>query len=80
MESTQAPMTTEELFVEAELFLAAGKRYHKAMDKARMGGAIAWIKDTEGFGCIYTRGEYLDKLLHNIEQLGKTHYFGCMNE
>lgn len=72
-------MTMKELYAEADLFLAAGKRYRIAMAKAGLGGAIAWIKDTEGFGCIFTRGEYVDALLQNIERLGPTYHFGCMD-
>lgn len=72
--------TTKKLHEEAELYLAAGKRYWEAMAKAGMGGAIAWIKDTEGFGCVFTRGEYTDQLLRNIDRLGTVHHFGCMKD
>lgn len=58
-------MTMEELNKEAELFLKAGYRY--------------W-EDTDGFGVLFSRGEYLSKIIDNIENQGPTRYFGAMKE
>ena len=73
-------MTMEELNEEAKLFLAAGMRYWKAAHKAGIGGAVIWLKDTNGFGCIFSRGEYCDRMVANIETQGPTKYFGAMKD
>lgn len=74
------PMTMDELNEEAALFLAAGHRYWKAAHKAGISGAVIWLKDTDGFGVIFTRGEYCDRIVRNIEGQGPTKYFGAMKE
>ena len=73
-------MTTDELNEEAVLFLATGKRYYEAAHKAGISGAIIWVKDTDGFGCLYTRGEYCSRIIANIEGQGPTKYFGAMKD
>lgn len=72
--------TTKDLDKAAEKWLAAGHEYWIAMNKAGMGGAVVWVNDTDGFGCVYTRGEYCQQIVQNIERLGPTHYFGCMKD
>ncbi len=69
-------LTLKELDEECALFLAAGKRYWEVMYRAGHGGAVIWCKDTDGFGCIFTRGEYTDTLMQNIQRLGPTVHFG----
>ena len=73
-------MAMDELNKEAELFLAAGKRYWEAANKAGISGAVIWLKDTDGFGCVFTRGEYHDRIVMNIENTGPTKYFGAMRD
>lgn len=75
--SEKKPITLEELQAEAAKFLAAGKAYWDLMQRApRMGGAISWVKDTEGGMVIFTRGEYSEQLLRNIENCGPVTHFG----
>lgn len=69
-------LTLAELEAEAELFLAAGRRYWDAAHNFGISGAVIFIKDTEGFGCLFSRGEYVQQMIYNIEGLGPTTYFG----
>lgn len=73
-------LTNVDLEKESILFLKAGKRYWEFMQKFGIGGAVTWVKDTEGFGCVFTRGEYEETLMQNIHRLGPTHYFGSMTD
>lgn len=73
-------MTMDELNAEAVLFLAAGKRYWEAAHKAGISGAVIWLKDTDGFGCVFTRGEYVQRIVQNIEGQGPTKYFGALKD
>lgn len=57
-------------------FIEAGKAYWEAMHKAGMGGALAWIENTESGLVIYTRGEYRETLLRNIPEIGPVYHFG----
>jgi|GEM_PF-5880023 len=58
-------------------FIKAGKIYWEAMHKAGMGGALAWIEDTEHGLVIFTRGEYRDVLLRNIPEIGPIYQLGA---
>lgn len=73
-------LTNKDLDREAKKFLVAGKRYWEFMQRFGIGGAVTWVKDIEGFGCVFTRGEYEETLMQNIHRLGPTHYFGSMKE
>jgi hypothetical protein len=63
-------MTKEELNEECRLFLEAGKRYWNAAQKAGVGGAVMWAQDQQGWGCVFTRGEYREHMMHGIHQIG----------
>lgn len=73
-------MTMKELDKEGALFLKAGKRYWEAAHKAGISGAVIWLDDTEGFGVIFTRGEYKQQIIGNIERMGPTRSFGAMTD
>lgn len=73
-------MTIEELEAEAIIFLAAAKRYWDAAHKAGIQGAVIWTADTDGFGAIFTRGEYRDQMIYNIEGIGPTRMFGSAKD
>lgn len=71
------PLTMEELSTVGEEFLAAGYKYWEAMHRVPgLGGAIAWISDTNDGLVIFTRGEYRDTILRNIPELGPVKHFG----
>ena len=38
-------------------------------------GAVKWLKGSRGELVIYTRGEYLEQLMHNILPLSQVTYF-----
>jgi len=69
--------TMAELDEEAALFLAAGRRYYDAAHRAGIYGAIVWASDTEGGLVIFSRGEYRERLLQNIEGAGPVRHFGA---
>lgn len=73
-------LTNKDLEKEATKFLASGRRYWEFMQRFGLGGAVSWVKDTDGFGCVFTRGEYEETIISNITRLGPTHYFGSMKE
>lgn len=63
-----------------ERFLEAGLAYWEAMHKAGIDGAISWLQDRDGALVLYTRGEYRDLLLNNVERLGEVYSFGSGGE
>lgn len=73
-------MTVKELQKEAALFIAAGYRYWEAAHRAGIGGAVIWVEDTDKGFVLFSRGEYKDTILRNIEPQGKTTYFGSMRD
>lgn len=78
MESANAKITLDELKEEAALFLAAGKRYWEVANRFQNYGAVIWVQDTEGFGCIFSRAEYVGQIISNIERMGPTTQFGAL--
>jgi hypothetical protein len=73
-------ITIEDLREAGARFLEAGEAYWEMMQKTGIGGAVAWCSSTEGGLAIFTRGEYRETLLRNIEQIGPTHSFGAARE
>jgi hypothetical protein len=72
--------TLKDLSHVGEKFLDAGNDYWAAAHKAGIGGAIMWLTSESGAMVIYTRGEYKDSLLANIERQGPTTSFGAMTD
>lgn len=70
----------EELQVLGKKLLDAAVEYNKMANKMGMCGAIIWLSGSDGELVVVTRGEYKDRLLHNIERTGPTHYFGYTAE
>jgi len=70
--------TYEQLREAAAEFGDAGQRYWEATHKAGMNvGAIVWCQDTDGRLAIFTRGEYREQLMRNIERLAPVFLFGA---
>lgn len=61
-------------------FIKAGQAYWEAMQKAGMGGALAWIEDSHQGLVIFTRGEYRDTLLRNIPEIGPIYQLGSATD
>lgn len=80
MEPYQTKITVEELKAEAALFIAAGKRYWDKAQSFGLGGAIIWTQDLDGFGVVYTRGEYRHQIMYNIDALRKPVHFGSVQD
>lgn len=57
----------EELGEAAETLLAAARAYYKVMQKKRISGGCIWLTDKDGAMVVFTRGEYKNQLLYNIE-------------
>lgn len=72
--------TLDQLKEVGQLFLEAGQNYFDACCKAGMSGAVIWLTAEDGKTCIFTRGEYRQRLINNIDQLGQTVYFGAMTD
>jgi hypothetical protein len=79
--SLRETITVQELRAEGVKFLEAGHNYLKAAWKADMGGmAVIWVEDTQGGLVIYTRGEYRNTILSNIQQVGRVISFGIADD
>ena len=72
--------TIEDLHKDGLKFLKAGLKFWEGREKAGMGGAIAWFKDPQHGMVIFTRGEYAQQLVNNIEAQGPTYQFGGMKD
>lgn len=72
--------TMQDLSKVGEKFLAAGFEYWEAAHKAGIDGAIIWLSDTNGYTCLFTRGEYKQTLLNNVDRIGPTTSFGSMKD
>lgn len=57
----------KKLGVAAEKLLRAARKYYKEMEKVNLSAGCIWITDKEGAMVIFTRGEYRQRLLINIE-------------
>lgn len=69
-----------ERYAAAQALLDAAHAFWKACQKEGQYGAVQWLQGTDGALVVFTRGEYKDRLMHNIDmlpsQLGKIHFFG----
>ena len=57
----------EELNGAAEKLLEAAHAYYKAMQKKQLAGGCIWLTDKDGAMVVFTRGEFKNQLLRNIE-------------
>lgn len=73
-------MLSKELQELGAKWLDAGYAYWTAAQKEDIGGAIVWIADLNGYTCVFTRGEYRQTLMNNIDRIGPTRYFGAMKD
>jgi hypothetical protein len=72
--------TMKDLAKVGDKFLAAGYAYWEAAHKAGIEGAVIWLQDTNGRMVVFTRGEYSQQIVGNIERLGPVKQFGAMQE
>lgn len=72
--------TMKELEEVGKEFLAVGLKYWEASHKAGIQGAIVWLTDLDGALVLYTRGEYRQRLLLNVDAIGPTRYFGVTKD
>ena len=71
-------MTMDELNDVAAEFLAAGRKYWEAAQKAGIGGAVIWVSDTADGLVLFSRGEYRETLMRNIDYLSdNVRHFGA---
>jgi len=68
--------TVDMLHEDGKAFLAAGLKFWEGRAKAGMSGAIAYYKDSDLGMVIFTRGEYSQQLVDNIEGQGPVYIFG----
>lgn len=72
--------TVDDLHKDAQAFLKAGLKFWEGRAKAGMSGATAWYKDSNKGMVIFTRGEYSQQLVNNIEGQGPVYNFGSTIE
>lgn len=72
--------TVVDLHKDGQAFLKAGQRFWEGRAKAGMSGATAWYKDGDLGMVIFTRGEYAQQLINNIEAQGPVFHFGSTKE
>lgn len=69
----------EELQAAAETLLESAHAYFKVMQKKHLAGGCIWLTDKDGAMVVFTRGEFKNQLLHNIEtrfDVGRAYSFG----
>ena len=57
-----------DLKASADRLMEAAHDYFKAMSKHNLAGGCIWLTDEAGAMVIFTRGEYRQTLLRNIEE------------
>ena len=72
--------TVAMLQADGKAFLRAGRKFWEGRAKCGMPGAIAYYKDSALGMVIFTRGEYGQHLLNNIEAQGPVYIFGSSKE
>lgn len=72
--------TVENLHRDGKAFMEAGLKFWEGRAKAGMSGATAWYKDSNLGMVIFTRGEYADQLVNNIENQSPVFEFGSTKE
>lgn len=68
--------TVQNLHDDGMAFLEAGLRFWEGRAKMGMSGAVVWFKDSDEGLVIFTRGEYSQQLVQNIENQGNVYTFG----
>lgn len=56
-----------ELEQSAAQLLAAAHAHFNVMRRRGISGGCIWVTDVDGAMVVFTRGEFRDRLLHNIE-------------
>lgn len=72
-----------ELQSAAEKLLEAAHAYYKIMQKKDLAGGCIWLTDKDGAMVVFTRGEFKNQLLHNIETrlpFERAYSFGAADE
>lgn len=72
--------TIDMLHDDGVAFLKAGLKFWEGRHKAGMSGAIAWFKDSNEGMVLFTRGEYSQQIVNNIEAQGPIYQFGGMKD
>lgn len=71
-------ITVEQLNECGQKFLDAGYAYWEICNKInKLGGAVVWLRDDIQGMVIFTRGEYGNQLVSNIERQGPVFIFGA---
>lgn len=68
-ESSRLIAETDDRMVKARALLLAAHEYWESCKRAGDTCAVRWIEDTAGRLLIFTRGEYRDTLMRNIEPM-----------
>lgn len=69
----------DELKTAAEAWLKASHDYYDLMRRRGLAGGCIWLTSQSGAMVIFTRGEFRERLLHNIEMeidAKRVHQFG----
>jgi len=72
-------MSNQELHDAADRLIDEARSYFQLMQKRGLAGGCIWITAQDGSMVIFTRGEYRERLLHNIEMeidAKRVHQFG----
>lgn len=67
--------TGDDLKDASGFLLTAALEFWESCKRAKQYGAVRWLEGTNGELLIFTRGEYRDRLIANIEAQQPTHYF-----
>lgn len=72
--------TVNDLHRDGKAFMRAGLKFWEGRVKAGESGAVAWYKDSALGIVIFSRGEYSQQLVQNIENQGPVFQFGSSRE
>lgn len=72
--------TLNKLQKAADKFRDAGYAYWEAYCKSGRDGAVVWVEMDDGSLVVFSRGEYRQQIVGNIERLGPITTFGSMKD
>jgi len=73
MEISSKPRKESLLYKKGQALIKAAYEYWKEYQETNEPGAVVWLKDTSGCMVLFTRGEYSQDIMRNIEPLSDEH-------
>jgi len=67
--TNMSTVVDQEVDEKARALLAAAYDYWEVHQRKAGGGAVIWLKDDMGQLVVFTRGEYLNTIMSNIDHL-----------